>query len=287
MNTSLRLRLLTQDDIPFADHVRHLAGWNQTCDDWQRFLQWEPEGCFLAEWDGTPVGTATTLVYGSELAWIGMVLVLPEYRQRGIGRALLERCIRHLQQRGVRCIKLDATPLGKPVYQKLGFQEEWTLTRWVSAQVPARTMNPDPKIRPCQDNDLVLIEPLDTTAFGVSRRRIVESLYRSHGNVLVYEAKPGQVAGYGIIKPGSRAFYLGPLAAESTEVALELVAALRLRNPDATIYWDIPDQQTATVAWCQHESFTAQRSLTRMFLGSNSTPGDPRKQFALAGPEIG
>ena len=53
----LRLRLMTRGDLPFADSVRFLAGWNQTPADWERFLATEPDGCFLAEWNGAPAGT--------------------------------------------------------------------------------------------------------------------------------------------------------------------------------------------------------------------------------------
>src|SRR5438128_5743547 len=66
MNSSLRLRLLTRADLPFADSVRALARWNQTLDDWQRFLATEPEGCFLAEWNGARAGAATTRGYGPD-----------------------------------------------------------------------------------------------------------------------------------------------------------------------------------------------------------------------------
>ena len=45
----LRLRLLTAADLPFADGIRNLAGWNPTLPDWRLFLSREPEGCFLAE----------------------------------------------------------------------------------------------------------------------------------------------------------------------------------------------------------------------------------------------
>src|ERR1051325_11798619 len=130
MNASLRLRLLRATDLSFADSLRAQAGWNQTRADWQRFLAIEPEGCFLAEWNGAPAGTATTTAYGSKLAWIGMGLVHSDHRRRGIGRALLERCVQYLQARDVRCVKLDATPPGKQVYDGLGFKDEWLLTRW-------------------------------------------------------------------------------------------------------------------------------------------------------------
>src|SRR5580700_4974672 len=113
----LRMRTMLPSDLSFADSLRALAGWNQTPADWRRFLAMQPEGCFMAQWNGVPAGTATTTVYGSDLAWIGMVLVHPEYRRRGIGRGLLLKCIEHLQARRVRCIKLDATPQGRPVYE--------------------------------------------------------------------------------------------------------------------------------------------------------------------------
>jgi len=130
MSSPLQVRTMLPADLPFADSLRALVGWNQTLADWQRFLSMEPEGCFLAEWDGAPAGTATTVVYGTDLAWIGMVLVHPDYRRRGIGGRLLLKCIEYLQVRGVRCIKLDATPQGRPVYEKLGFRDEWTMRRW-------------------------------------------------------------------------------------------------------------------------------------------------------------
>ena len=109
MIKSLGLRLMTTGDLPFADHLRTLEGWNQTLEDWQRFLTTEPAGCFVALRNGVPVGTIVTTVYGSELAWIGMLLVHPDYRSRGIGKTLLEGCIKYLQERKVRCIKLDAS----------------------------------------------------------------------------------------------------------------------------------------------------------------------------------
>ena len=85
---TLRIRLFAKGDLAFADSLRALVGWNQTPDDWLRFLNHQPDGCFVAEWDGQPVGTATTTIYEDKVAWIGMVLVHPDARRRGIEAAL-------------------------------------------------------------------------------------------------------------------------------------------------------------------------------------------------------
>jgi GNAT superfamily N-acetyltransferase len=286
MDASIQLRLMTLADIPFADHLRALAGWNQTREDWERFLNLEPEGCFVAEWHGASVGTATTIIYGQELAWIGMVLVHPENRRRGIGRALLEQAIQYLRHRGVQCIKLDATPLGKTVYEGMGFKDEWTLTRWVGRDLHTRPSPSASPIRPWQANDLQHIERLDTAAFGLSRLRLIKTLTSSWYG-LVFEPVPGHVAGYGLLRKGSQTYYLGPIAAETSEVALSLAAALIARYPGAAIYWDIPDENTDAVTWSQEQGFTSQRSLTRMYLGQNLCPGSARRQFGIAGPELG
>ena len=93
MKSHIRVREMSESDLLFADSLRGLVGWNQTVDDWKGLLDLSPRGCFVGEWDGLKAGTATTICYGSELAWIGMVLVHPDLRGRGIGSALLNRCL--------------------------------------------------------------------------------------------------------------------------------------------------------------------------------------------------
>lgn len=287
MNSALRLRSLTREDLAFADSLRALAGWNQTLADWERFVALEPDGCFLAEWQGVSAGTATTTVYGPELAWIGMVLVHPEYRRRGIGRALFERCIDYLSGRGVRCIKLDATPEGKRVYASLGFKDEWTLTRWERAAAHSRPPARSLRIRSWQEADARAVEEIDSAAFGVSRSRIVQSLAKLSRLALVSESESRRIAGYGLLRVGSRALYLGPVAGACSDMALELVEALLQPTDNEKVFWDIPDQNVAAVTWAEQHGFTAQRPLIRMDLGENIASGDPEKQFAIAGPELG
>lgn len=283
---SLRIRLFQKADFVFADSLRALAGWNQTPDDWLRFLNHQPDGCFIAEWDGQPVGTATTTIYEDKVAWIGMVLVHPNAQRRGIGRALLEHCIAFLKPR-VACIKLDATPLGKTLYDTLGFKDEWTLRRWETSQVelPANPMKY--RVRQWRDADVEAMQILDVEAFGVMRWPMVKRITYQRSRWHVHETVKKRVVSFGVLRKGARAHYLGPVVAESIAAAGPLIKTLVLALPNEPIFWDIPDANTGAVELAQRLGFQPQRPLIRMFLGENKWPGDPQKIFALAGPEIG
>jgi ribosomal protein S18 acetylase RimI-like enzyme len=287
MNRSLRVRTMLASDLPFADSLRALVGWNQTLADWRRFLKMQPEGCFLAEWDGARAGTATTIVYGSDLAWIGMVLVHPDYRRRGIGRALLVKCVEHLHALRVRCIKLDATPEGRAVYEGLGFKDEWTLRRWeaeLSAPIPAA---PNPHIRHWVEADAVQFDPHDARAFGASRRNLLIDLARECRCALTCESQPESPTGYGLLRRGAQVAYLGPVSATVPRHGIALIEALRAQAGAERVFWDIPDLNAAASEWAARHGFTVQRRLTRMWLGDNRGAGNPLEQFALAGPELG
>src|SRR5687768_10330031 len=104
------VRPLTWADIPHADELRALAGWNQTIADWERILSLDPAGSFAAEAEGRLLGTTTTVLHEGGVAWIGMVLVHPGCRKGGIGTALLRSALTRLEGLGAACVKLDATP---------------------------------------------------------------------------------------------------------------------------------------------------------------------------------
>ena len=53
----LHIRRLTIADLDTVMRLKDLVGWNQTPDDIRRLIDYEPEGCFIAELDGVSVGT--------------------------------------------------------------------------------------------------------------------------------------------------------------------------------------------------------------------------------------
>src|ERR1700759_151747 len=151
----MQLRVMRAQDILGGLRLNTIVGWNQTAADWTRFLTASPNGCFVMDGGGKIVGTATTLSYENRFAWIGMVLVDPSHRNRGVGTALLQRTIEYLDAAGIPTLKLDATPAGKPLYEKLGFVSEYEIDRWVLKRSVAHELdNSNTRLSPEQLADI-------------------------------------------------------------------------------------------------------------------------------------
>jgi predicted GNAT family acetyltransferase len=243
----------------------------------------EPQGCFVAVEDERVSGTVTTTSYGRELAWIGMMLVHPDERRRGIGTQLMRAALDYLRGRGIQCIRLDATPAGLPVYEKLGFVSEWTLTRHRAVAAPSSRTS---EVRDLVEADWPATEQLDTAAFGVSRVRVLRSLAERSEAALVW-IRDGAIEGYGMRRPGSNCDYLGPLVCTSPESAHSLIAALLSSASGRPVFWDVPDANDAAGKIAQHFGFEPVRPLTRMRLGPDHVTSDPRAQLGIADPSVG
>jgi len=76
MNPEPLIRTLREADLAEVMELVRAARWNQTEDDWRHIMELEPEGALALVADGRVACTTTTICYGRELAWIGMVLTL-------------------------------------------------------------------------------------------------------------------------------------------------------------------------------------------------------------------
>jgi predicted N-acetyltransferase YhbS len=279
----IEVRLLRESDIPAALRLKELAQWNQTENDWLRLLRLEPNGCFCATMDGDVVGTTTTTTYRPELAWIGMVLVDPERRQLGIATKLMNVAMEYLSKTEITTIKLDATGVGFPLYQKLGFKEESLIERWAGVAGPESVAG-SPLDTEAHRQALVL----DREAFGADRSKLVEMLIDD------YYIKPpiaknldGRLTGYGLARHGTAAVYVGPLLATEREGAATLLDGLLSQMPGQRVYIDLNTEFDGGRRLLADRGFVKQRDLIRMSYGKESKAGSSPSIFAIAGPEVG
>ena len=267
-----RQRDLTEGDLPRAAALSAACGWNQTIPDWRVFLR---HGRARGLDDGHPdslAATAAALPYGDDLAWISMVLVRPDLRGRGFATALMRWALDALP--GRRCLALDATPEGRPVYRRLGFADAWTFTRW---SLPDTLPADGVAVRAAPD--LGAARVLDREAAGAPREPLLRHLF-ARLPAAALTAEGGAVLG----RDGRLASQIGPVLARDTPTARALLAHARSAVGGPLIA-DLRDG-TDLAAWIAAAGGTPRRPFTRMFRGAPPACDDTLVH-AVAGPEFG
>ncbi len=277
----IQLRVMTPADLPLGMRLKAQAGWNQIEADWHRALALEPEGCFVAELDGQPVGTTTTCIFGP-VAWIAMVLVDPAVRGRGIGTALMRHALAFLDGHGIRSVRLDATPLGRPIYEKLGFVPQFELARYEGV---ITVRDPSHRVRLPAPNDFAELISLDQEVTATDRRKLLLHLFAQNPSELRSVKDAGRLTGFLTSRPGERARQIGPCIAEPGVGPL-LFEDAGLRYTGQRVFLDIPIPNRPAVQAVEAQGLTVQRSLLRMCRGE---PVVERIEqlWASSGPEKG
>jgi GNAT superfamily N-acetyltransferase len=277
-------RAMTLADVPFGLQLCRLAGWNQTPADWQRFIALEREGCFIASRDGKPAGTACVFTFGP-VAWVAMVLVHPAQRGGGIGTAMMKHAIGWADARGIASLRLDATALGRPIYEKLGFTADYDFARYEGVPLPPARETYAAAMA-FNDDDMASCVALDSAAHATQREALVRPLLRESHSARVTRNDTGDVTGLITWRPGHNATQIGPCIASDAAAGVVLLNAAAAAVGDGPVFVDIADENAAAVAWAAERGLTRQRPFVRMTRGVKVND-HPSRIFASSGPEKG
>ena len=216
-------------------------------------LALSPDLCLGIAIDGKLAASATAICYGRRLAWIGMVLTLPEYRGRGLARKLFAAILEQLRGMGIEAIKLDASEMGAGLYREFGFQDEEPVERW--------------------EREGAALE-LKAGEEYLGENAVWRSLARDGR---MWSLEDGSFA---IVRAGAQRGYVGPIVAGSRRAARELLRAV----DGVGLYWDLLPEfgEARALAW--YLGFRPVRRLMRMRLGAGARS---ERVFGIAGFEYG
>jgi GNAT superfamily N-acetyltransferase len=280
----VKLGLLGEEDTHAASALSAAEGWNQVAADWIRMIRLEPSGCFAAREGRQLIGTVTTTTYGRALAWIGMMVVHPDFRRQGIGAALMRRALDYLKGLGIASVKLDATPAGRPLYETLGFTAETEMERWQGVARPGAGREPHPP----NDESLRPLFVLDHAAYGVDRSRLLELLVAEGvSGPLVAPSSHGPPEGYALARRGRAATYIGPVVATTAGAAGQLLDGMLARLAGEDVCLDLHRSGWLEPGVLAKRGLKKRRGLTRMRHGPRTDAAGARFICASAGPEFG
>jgi len=211
-----------------------------------------------------------------------MMLVDESLRGRGIGRTLMQHALGFLDRADVRSVRLDATPLGRPLYEKLGFVSQFELARHEG--VPSVESVTDSPIM-ANERCLERIVALDRVVTSTDRRKLLTRLFAERPQEMRVVIDGDALIGYLTTRPGSRAVFVGPCVADASSGNILLRDACR-RLRDQYVYIDIPEGNTAAAALAASFGLTVQRRLLRMCRGE-SVCEDVSQLWCSSGPEKG
>ena len=275
---------MAEADVADGCRLSAGSGWNQREEDWRLMLRLA-EGRFrVAVDEGRVVATGGAVVYGRRLAWICMMLVDPERRGRGIGTRILQELLAGLGD--VESVGLDATPAGRPVYARLGFEDAASLAR-MGAPTAERARPDDGAARPIGPEALDAVLELDRQVFGADRATVLRFALEQAPEYAWSLEENGRVSGYCFGRHGRHSDHVGPVVAASPEGGRHLVAACLRSAGDRRCIVDAAADSPDWIAELRALGFQEERRLTRMYHGGAKVPGRPGLQLAICGPELG
>jgi GNAT superfamily N-acetyltransferase len=246
------------DLVPAVNAIRE-GGWGERLRSFEFFLAYPDAYPFVAESGGQIVGTSVATQNG-DVGWVGLVFVSPAMRGRGLGRDLTAATLDCFAELGCKSVVLAATDLGRPVYERLGFEIDGG---YVIFNGPPRTdIAPDRRVRPLTPNDLPAISELDRTASAEDRSGLIRAM--PEGWVL---DDAGTIRGYALRTPWG----LGPAVAPDPSDGAILLEVLRTQAKGDTMTLAPATQNNAAIDYLRQIGFEEQRHLPRMVRGDPVT----------------
>ena len=234
------------DSLDVVKLLSERAGWNQTNEDLQAMFSLEKDGIYISKYKfgahNLPLGSGISLPINQDLAWIGMILVHPELRRQGIARSIMNTCLNHARtNQKKKIVGLDATPLGKQVYDSLGFKDSFTI--WRSVIYTDQKTN-DKLNFEITELDLDKAQWFLTTQNYLERIDMIKILAEIPGSKNLLIKSDNKVMGIGLSRPGRLLPFFGPVIAETSDVALQLIQnLLQYWNTSGSdkVFMDMPE----------------------------------------------
>jgi len=288
MPEKVSVRLWTEDDIEYVFQSITSEDWGHTRRDIERCWRLEPNGCFIAELESDPVGHVSTINYG-KLAWLGLFVVNPEKRGRGIGATLMRRAIDYLEQAGAETIRLEAEEAAVTLYRRLGFKEEFDSLRF-SGHTNRHHKEPVRKgIEHMQDEDIERLVDLDSKYFGSQRFRVLKRLFDDDQRYCFIAKEGRETIGYLMCRQTRNAFWIGPWICEDPSRSGELLEAClsAIKDEETQLRFGFPSRNESMPTLLKKKGFVSTGKSIRMFRGEKKHQGIPQGVYGIGGPEKG
>jgi len=274
-----KIRQMTPEEADTALNWAALEGWNPGIHDAESFYQTDPGGFFTIEVNGVMAGCVSLVRYSDDFMFGGLYIVHPDYRDKGIGRAVLGFVMKYAEHYN---FGIDGVYAMQALYEKVGFKFAYRNIRYEGTI----DGTPDTGLTAIRRVPFPRILAYDSLFFPAVREKFLKHfLYQRDGTG--YALTGGDaVKGYGFIRKCMQGYKIGPLFADTPEIAEQIFQALCYEAEGEAVYLDVPETNPAGVALAKFHGMTEVFGTARMY--TREIPRLPiKKIFGVTTFELG
>jgi GNAT superfamily N-acetyltransferase len=273
---------MRRDEIGLAVEWAAIEGWNPGWHDAECFYAADASGFLIGLLDDEPVATISAVKYDDSFGFIGFYIVKPEHRGKGYGFQIWNAAMASLTGR---TIGLDGVVAQQDNYRKSGFALAYRNVRYEghgggTAATSANIV--ELSTLPFED-----IHFYDQPFFPDDRREFLKNWIAQPRGIALGILQESRLAGYGVLRPCRQGFKIGPLFADTPELAETLFLALKACVPnDDPLYLDVPETNPAAVDLAKRHGMAIVFETARMYTGP--APSLPLERlFGVTSFELG
>lgn len=275
----LTTRPMVRAELDLAIEWAASEGWNPGLQDANCFYAADPEGFFVSFLDGKPAGSISAVRYGRNFGFIGLFIVRPEHRGGRLGVQLGRAALDHLQGRNT---GLDGVLKKIENYKAFGFRYAHKNIRF-EGQGDGKDRG---RCIPLSHFDFSEIAAYDAGMFGSERNEFLRAWLNQDDAAALGVKRSNDLAGYGVIRKCRVGYKIGPLFADSPEIAEDLLSGLTAQTAGSVFYMDVPEPNKAALSLVQNRQMKEVFSTARMY--SAEIPALPLgKIFGITTFELG
>lgn len=275
---------MTAEDLGQAHQLSIGVAWPHRPEDWRLVFE-VGHGFVACDAIGRILGSAMWWPFGENFATVGMVITSPRLQAQGSGRRLMDTIF---EQSGSRDLRLNATRAGYRLYRSLGFEPTGRIFQHQgqahAGPVPVRPPA-DLRLRAAMPADMAALARLDALAYGADRTRVIAALLNVSTGVVA--ERDGEAVGFSLCRPFGRGHVVGPIVAESDDMAIALTQPHVAAHEGTFLRTDTAWEQGPFGAYLEGCGLTIFDSVTTMIRGRNHGAQGAVRTFGLVTQALG
>ncbi|MBT2525094.1 GNAT family N-acetyltransferase [Streptomyces sp. ISL-99] len=261
---AFEIGVASADDIALLGDWADAEGWNPGLGDGCTFFATDPHGFLVGRLDGEPAACVSVVRYGPDFGFLGLYITRPPLRGQGYGIQLWRAGMARLDGRNV---GLDGVVEQQGNYRKSGFRSAWNNIRYEGIPsgdppAPAGVGLVDARTLP-----FTQLAAYDRRFFPAARDHFLASWIAAPQRTALAAVRDGELRGFAVLRACRAASRIGPLYAESPEVAAALVSALGATTPGEQVAIDVPDIHPEAGRLVEQLGLTPTFETARMYTG--------------------